>query len=232
MYFVSNNAPAEFYRQTNVPEGRLKYRSFEISFNKRLSHGWQLGGSVNFSKATGNYPVGYASWATFGTFSSANSFVNSYGEMPYSRPVMIKLFGTYNLPHGFMFSFFYQHVDGSPWGRTVTVEPPAGWAEAHNAATFPYNIYVEKPGTRRNEASDSLDLRLQKDFRLGPGKLGLYVDIFNLLGAYTLTVRKNPGGTWRPADENSSEGEYTPGSTGLRGFSGSRLIKFSVLYRF
>ena len=232
MYFVSNNAPAEFYRQTNVPEGRMKYRSFEISFNKRLSHGWQLGGSVNFSKATGNYPVGYASWATFGTFSSANSFVNSYGELPYSRPVLIKLFGTYNLPYGFMFSFFYQHTDGSPWGRTVTVEPPSGWAEANNAATYPYSIYVEKPGTRRNEASDSLDLRLAKDFRLGPGKLGFYVDIFNLLGAYTLTVRKNPGGTWRPADENTSEGEYTPGSMGLRGFSGSRLIKFSVLYRF
>ena len=131
-----------------------------------------------------------------------------------------------------MFSFFYQHIDGSPWGRTVNVEPPAGWAEAHNAATYPYGIYVEKPGTRRNEASDSLDLRLEKDFRLGPGKLGLYVDIFNLLGAYTLTVRKNPAGTWRPADENTSEGEYTPGSLGLRGFSGSRLIKFSVFYRF
>jgi hypothetical protein len=131
-----------------------------------------------------------------------------------------------------MFSFFYQHIDGSPWGRTVTVEPPAEWAEAHNAATYRYGIYVEKPGTRRNEASDSLDLRLQKDFRLGPGKLGFYVDIFNLLGAYTLTVRKNPGGTWRPADENTSEGEYAPGSTGLRGFSGSRLFKFSVLYRF
>jgi hypothetical protein len=60
----------------------------------------------------------------------------------------------------------------------------------------------------------------------------LYVDIFNLLGAYTLNISKNPGGTWSPADENSTEGVYTPGSTGLRGFSGSRLIKFSVLFRF
>jgi hypothetical protein len=232
MYFLSNDAPEQFNRLTNIPEGVMKYNSVEASFDKRFSNGWQLGGSVNFSEATGNYPVGYASWASFGNFSSANSFVNRYGELPYSRPLLIRLYGTFSLPYQIMLSFFYMHTDGSPWGRTVTVRPPEDWAAANNASTTSYSIYVEPPGTYRNEASDSLDLRFQKDFNLGPGKLGIYMDVFNLLGAYTLNVAQNPGGTWAPDDANTAGGTYTPGSTGLRGFYGSRQFRFSVFFRF
>jgi hypothetical protein len=232
MYFLSNNAPEQFYRLTNVPEASWKYRSFEINFNKRMSNGWLLGGSINFSKNTGNYPVSWQSSFSFGNFSNANSFVNSYGELPYSRPVVIKLYGTFNLPYQIMFSFIFQHIDGSPWGRTIRVLPPAGWAAAHNAAMVGYTIYVETRGTRRDEAYDNLDIRLEKDFDIGPGRLGFYIDVFNLLGAYTLTIAKNPAGTWRPAGEKTTQGTYTPGSLGLRGFSGSRQFRFSVLYKF
>jgi hypothetical protein len=232
MYFLSNDAPAQNYRLTNVPEGSMKYNTVEINFDKRYSNGWQIGGSVNFTKSRGNYPVNYASWASFSTFSTANSFVNTYGDLPYSRPLLVKLYGTFSLPYRFMFSFFYVHADGSPWGRTVRVNPPAAWAAANNTTTTGYSIYVSPPGTYRNEASDSLDLRLEKDFKIGPGTLGAYVNIFNLLGTYTLTVAKNPAGTWRPDDENTTSGTYTAGSTGLRGFAGSRQFRFSLLYRF
>ena len=232
MYFLSNDAPSQYFRLTNVPEGIMRYNSVEFSFDKRLSNGWQLGGSVTFSKSYGNYPVSYASWASFGAFSSPNSFVNAYGDLPYSRPILIKLFGTFNLPYKFLFSFFYTHTDGAPWGRTVKVQPPAGWAEENNVSDTPYTVYVEPPGTRWNEPVDDIDLRIEKDIRVGPGKLGLYMDVFNLLGAYTLTVAQNPGGTWTPDDNNSTTGTYVPGSTGLRGFVGSRQVRFSLLYRF
>ena len=233
MYFLSNDAPEQYLRVTNVPEAVMKYNAWEFSFDKRLSSGWQLGGSVTFTKSTGNYGVGYATWASFGSFArTANYFVNSYGDLTYSRPVMIKLFGTFNLPYQFLFSFFYTHFDGSPWGRTVTVQPPADWAEANNVSTQSFGVNVEAPGTRRNEAADSLDLRLEKDVNLGPGKLGVYMDVFNLLGAYNLTVSQNPGGTWRPTDDNVTTGTYTVGSTGLRGFTGSRQVRFSLRYRF
>jgi hypothetical protein len=232
MYFQSNNAPPQYYRLTNIPQGVMKYHAVEITFDKRLANGWQLGGSVSFTQSTGNYPVSYASWASFYNFANADAFVNSYGQLPYSRPVVVKLYGTIQLPYQFMFSFNYYHIDGLPWGRTVTVEPPAGWAAANNVSSIPYNIYVEPPGTERSEATDNLDLRLEKDFHVGRGKLAAFVDIFNLLGAYTLTVADNPGGIWAPTDINTAEGTYTPGSTGLRGFVGNRLVKFSLLYRF
>jgi len=232
MYFRSNDAPDQFYRLTNIPEAKLKYDSLEIGFDKRLAKGWQLGGSVNYTKLKGNYSLGYASWASQYVFGTPNSFVNAYGEMTYSRPLIIKLYGTFNMPYGFLFSFFYTHYDGSPWGRTVTVRPPADWAAENNASTTGYQIYVNPPGTYRNEAADNLDLRFGKDFKLGPGTIDAYVNIFNLLGAYTLTVAKNPGGTWRPADENTTEGTYTVGSTGLRGFAGSRQFRLSLSYKF
>jgi hypothetical protein len=232
MYFLSNDAPEQFRRLTNIPEAKLKYDSVEVGFDKRLAKGWQLGGSVNYTMLKGNYSMSYASWASQGVFSSPNSFVNAYGEMTYSRPLIVKLYGTFTMPYDFMFSFFYTHYDGSPWGRTVTVRPPAAWAAENNASTTGYSIYVNPPGTYRNEAADNLDLRLGKDFKVGPGTVDVYMNVFNLLGAYTLTVAKNPAGTWRPADENTTEGTYTVGSTGLRGFAGSRQFRFSLSYSF
>ena len=232
MYFLSNDAPDQFQRLTNISEASWKYRSLEIAFNKRMSNGWQLGGSVNFSRNKGNYPVDIGSQYSFEVFSNANSFVNSYGELPGSRPIIFKLYGTFHLPYQIMFSFIFRHIDGSPWGRTVTVLPPADWAQANNAKTTGYSIYVEPPGTRRNEAYDNLDIRLQKDFNIGPGRVGFYIDVFNLLGAYTLTITKNPGGTWKPAEEGGTTGTFTPASLGLKGFSGYRQINFSILYRF
>lgn len=232
MYFLSKNAPDTFYRMTNVPEARWKTRSFEIFFDKRMSKGWMMGGSVNFSKSTGNYPISWSEMYSFGTLSNPNGFVNGDGELTWSRPVIVKLYGTFVLPYQIMFSFFYQHADGTPWNRTVTVIPPAKWAEAHNARTISYGINVEPRGSRRNQPSDNIDVRLEKDFTLGPGRLGFYVDIFNLLASYTLTVSKNPAGTWRPVDENTSAGTFTPTSLGLRGFSGYREVRFSILYKF
>ncbi|MBC7363534.1 MAG: TonB-dependent receptor, partial [Candidatus Aminicenantes bacterium] len=232
MYFLSNDAPEMFYRLTNVPEASWKSRSFEIFFNKRMSKGWMLGGSVNFMKSVGNFPVGWSGMYSWGVLSTPNGFVNGYGELPGSRPLIMKLYGTFVLPYRILFSFFYQHIDGTPWHRTVTVVPPTQWASEHNARTIAYSINVEPRGSRRNEASDNIDIRLEKTFKLGPGDIGFYVDVFNLLGSYTLNVSKNPAGTWRPVDENTSEGTYSPTSVGLKGFSGYREIRFSFVYKF
>jgi hypothetical protein len=230
MYFLSEDAPDMFYRQTNIPEGRMNYRSFELSFTKRMSQGWSLGGSINFNKSKGNYSPGYATWAAMGTFSSANSFVNTYGDL--TTRLVIKLYGTFTLPYKFLFSFIFQHYSGWPWGRGVTVDPPADWAAEHNVMTVPYYVSIEPPGTRWGKGSDSLDIRLQKDFTIGKGNLGFYVDIFNLPNTYTLDASIGAGGIWRPADENTSEGTFIRDWVGLYGFGGSRRFRFGFLYRF
>ena len=52
MWFLSNDAPRNWiYQVQNVPEAFRKYWAFELSFEKRMSNGWQLGGSINYSKS-------------------------------------------------------------------------------------------------------------------------------------------------------------------------------------
>jgi hypothetical protein len=239
VYFVSNNAPALFYAFQNVPEGKRKYQALEISFEKRMSHGWQLAGSILLSKTYGNYPGSYgAAWGWAGAYDSANWFVNR-GEdarVPEDRPLVIKLHGTVNLPYGFVASFYYTHFDGSPWGRTITVYPPWNWAWANNVNPwYTWWVYVEKPGTRRTQATDNVDFRLEKRFSFGKyGTLGVFVDVFNLFGHSYIYTSQDPGGTWYPVDANTKVGTYIPSpwygkATGIRG---SRVFKFSIRYEF
>jgi hypothetical protein len=146
---------------------------------------------------------------------------------------LIKLFGTFTLPYRFLVSFFYRHEDGAPWNRTVTVVPPAAWAAANNAETLSYGINVEVPGTRRGTGSDIVDLRLEKEFSLGRyGRVGMFMDVFNLMGYTQMNITMNPGGTWKPADVNTPAGTYTPAWTGITGHTGTRVFKFSVRYTF
>jgi hypothetical protein len=231
MYFLSNDAPPQFLRQTNIPEGRQKYYCWEFTFNKRMSKGWQLGGSIDFQKGIGNYLPDWHASAAMWNFPDANSFVNSYGKLDYS-PIFIKLYGTFNLPYGFLLSFIYNYTAGGYWARGVTVVPPEGWAEEHNVALIPYYVQVEKPGTRRGNYSSSLDMRIGKEFVLGPGRIGLYADVSNLLGLYSLGINSSPGGTWRPADENTTEGTFIRGFMGLRSISGARTLRFLFSYSF
>lgn len=233
VYFQSKNAPAEFYRVTNVPEGKMKYEAVEFAFTKRMTKGWQLGGSVVFSKLKGNFPISTGTQYTFSAFQNPNFFINRYGDLPLSRPLMVKLFGTFTLPYNFIASFFYTHTSGSPWGRTVTVAPPAGWSAANNAKTWSYSINVEAPGTRWTQNIDNLDLRLEKEFNLGKGgRLNFFVDIFNLFGRIEIFTTSDPGGTWKPADVNTTAGTFSPGWTGITGHSGQRIFKFSIKYNF
>ena len=231
MYFLSKDAPGAFYRQTNVPEGRQKYYCWEFTFNKRMSHGWQLSGSIDFPRGIGNYQPTWQSLDAMGTFSDANAFVNSYGKLNYN-PIVIKLYGTFNLPYGILLSFIYDYYARGYWQRWVTIVPPEQWAEAHNAELIPYSVPVEKPGTRRGNYSSNINIRIGKEFILGPGKIGLYADIFNPFGLYSIWVSSSPGGTWRPADENTTEGTFIREFMGLRSISGARTIRFMASYRF
>jgi hypothetical protein len=236
MYFMSANAPAQMTAFANVPEAERKYQALELTFNKRMSHGWQLGGSVVWSQTKGNNTDDYGSvWGYSGAYQQANWFVNRYGYIGSDRPLVIKLFGTFSLPLRFLASFYYTHFSGSPWQRNVTVYPPAAWMAANNALGLSYSVNLESSGTRRNPASDNLDFRLEKEFGLGRfGKLGVFVDVFNLLGNQYVTIGMNPGGTWRPSDANTKVGTYTASSSlgrvtnisGVRNFRLSARISF------
>lgn len=211
VYFWSQDAPLFFDRLKNVPELERKYRALELVFKKRWSHDWQFLGSVVWSQSTGNMDLGYEASSGFTPAAdSPNYFVNHSPEnsrLDYDRPLVIKLMGTYRFPLDILLSFYYAHMSGKPWARSVTIYPPPSWIEANHAYGSLARVYLESPGERRLDPYNSLDLRIEKELRLGDSaKISAYVDIFNALGSRYKIEHQNDGGFWFPDDENSTRG--------------------------
>jgi hypothetical protein len=237
MYFPKNNHPDWFTVIANVPEGYMKYQALELTLNKRMTKGWQLGGSVTISKAYGT--MGDQRTAFTGndgrTPITPDYWVNKDGRKEIDRPLVIKLYGTFSLPLGFLFSYNYRYEPGIPFGRTVTVYPPEQWAAANNVRLEPYTVYVDSVGFGRNPSLSLLDVRLEKRFDLTKNhNIGIFVDVLNLLGSYNVYVGNNPGGTWQPADENTNIGVYTTSYWfgKVTGIDGARILKVSIRYTF
>jgi hypothetical protein len=194
VYGLKADAPYTQRFRTNVDMIKRKYRGVEFTANKRMSNGWQLSGSVTYSKTYGNLGGDWGIWrGDRGGFLDPNQLVNRWGRTNYDRPLIIKLMGTAVLPYNILLSAFYSHYDGAPTNRTVTVYLPAviGGVPNRNPNAI---VNAEAPGTIRNPSSDNLDLRLEKAFNLPVGRLGIYVDAFNILGLKQLFINLNNGG--------------------------------------
>ena len=202
-YVESNDAPQTFYRLTNVPELERKYWALEFIFNKRMSDGWQIAGSVVYSKAYGNIGGWYGvSWGWSGLGDDPNQFVNAYGRQDVDRPLQIKLMGTAQLPYRIFLSAVYQFFTGSPWGRYATIYPDSAWCTANNGYRTGYGVYIEPIDERQNRGWNQLDLRLEKEFVLGDfGTLGFYVDVLNILGWSDVNVSRDDVYRWYPSTE-------------------------------
>jgi hypothetical protein len=236
VYYLKSDHPERFFRKTNLPDDKLqqRYHSVELSFNKRFSQGWSLGGSFVYTDLQGNLEYSGGSIQT--AFVDPNYSVNRYGDLRFSLPIMIKLFGSVTLPQRIILSFFFEHLDGNGWARTVNVVAPLDWRQANGIYQFdPSNtVNLETQGTRRNQSSQTFDLRLEKEFGLGKfGRLGLFVDVFNALGFHSFSANVNPGGTWRPDGPNTTSGTFTPGNVRFNTITGGvRTYKFSIRYTF
>ena len=88
----------------------------------------------------------------------------------------MKLEGTYTVPWlgGFNLSAVYRYTTGLAWGRVATIRGLTQGSES---------VRMEPIGTRRTDAINYIDFRVEKTFPLGqnsPTKVGIYLDLFNL----------------------------------------------------
>ena len=236
-YVRSNAAPGTFYQLANVPELKRKYWAVELIFNKRMSDGWQFGGSFVYCKAYGNIGSWYdQSWGWSGAGDNPNAFVNAYGRVNTDRPLQIKLYGTVQLPYRIFLSGFYQYQDGAPWERYVSIRPPTAWCTANNAYRDYYGIPIEAAGARRGRAWNQLDIRLEKEFALGNfGRLGAYIDVENLLGWSGVGVGLDDVYRWEPVAEGANQTGTKTLETSykvLSSVSGTREAKVSLRFSF
>jgi hypothetical protein len=233
LYARSLDAPEVFMQLRNVPELERKYRGLKLAFHKRMSKGWQLAGSLVLSKSEGN--LGGFSAETAGLTAAAdtpNFFINRFGRLDTDRPLQIKLMGTVELPFRISLGALFHYQSGRPWQRWARILPPADWCAANRAERIYYTVNLEDPGSRREKAWSSLDLRLEKAWPLGAsGKVALYADATNLLGFTASIAGLNDIDYWEPA----AEGAGQPGKTVLlpdyqltNALIGKRVFRFGL----
>jgi len=162
-----NSYEDNFYLTTN-PGDYSDYKALILAFRKRLSHNWQVNGSLTLAKGR-DFPVGY---------SDPNQNINMFGVAGYyDREYQFKFTGTYIFPKGIMLSAYFSHMQGRPFNRTVVVP---GTILAQGKQT----VAAEERGSKRYPTQTMLDLRVEKDFGLWrTTRLKLFIDIWNVLNS-------------------------------------------------
>lgn len=185
-YGLRSDRPAPDYVIGNIPDARREYKAAALTFEKRLSHGWELQGSFIYSSYRGNIGAGYTDTDLENrAFNNPNTLVNASGPLFFDRPLQFRMLGTWLLPWNLVISANFQAYSGIPWNRTLhRVYFPEGFGAEFGGVQTPYAmVNAEAPGSHRYQAYVNLDLHLEKGFSIGgDGKLTVMADVFNLLG--------------------------------------------------
>jgi hypothetical protein len=186
---TSNPSDRSFFLTTPLgPDGKglyMRYHGATVMLTKRMSNNWQSVISLVWSESTGRVSSSArtgpsaAQTSAAGTFaqtaSGPNDWVNTDGRLIGDKPIVAKVQLVYQFPWGIMGAVNAQHQTGRLWSRQVR---PAGLG-------FPAAPIVNmeaNTGERRVEDVDIIDLRVQKEFRLGDSatRLALFFDALNL----------------------------------------------------
>ena len=152
--------------------------------------------------------------------------------MDFDRPWNIKLQSTVILPYDFIISGYFNHLSGDPWARTIGVYIPDD-----PKYKYPSNYYgdirTELIGTRRNAPVTTLDLRVEKRFRVGETiYVGGYIDIMNALGNSGYEIASNPGGYLNYSDPENPTFTRRGTYGDINSAYGTRIIKVSLRFTF
>lgn len=208
-----------------------EYRGIDFFMRKMMASGkGQFSLSYTLSKTEG-----YTGDADYAGAWGANPFryYNQWGRWPMDRTHNVKFFGSYRLPWGFVLGSSFYYWTGAPYNVSarVATDPAGRW----RGASFT-DYMVERRGSRRLPDEWQLDLRVEKEFTLPVGRLGVYVDIFNAtdsqiadridgnIGTIRL-VNDQPGAAYTITDPNANFGKYNR-------WQAPRSFFFGVKYEF
>jgi hypothetical protein len=139
--------------------------------NKRLSNRWSLGLGTGYTwteETESQYRSNTVSPQDF-TTSPNDTNLQEFTTWGFN------MFGNIEGPVGIRFSPVLRYSQGTPYGRTVTVNSAAPF--------FAGTILVEPLGTRRMDDIVVFDLKTEKVFNLGKTRLRAFVDAFNLFNS-------------------------------------------------
>jgi hypothetical protein len=180
---VSDPADRTF-RITNPPGVKSDVHAASLTFLKRMTGKWSFNASVTYLNANGRVQESRSgvtlqqrSGLQFRDFGkNPNDFVNTDGPLVLDVPWNFKAQLIYQLPAGFLVSANFSHRDGPYLVRRATLN------EATIGAPEGRLTMLQTRGTLgRIPSVTFLDVRLQKDFRLGKtARLSIFADALNL----------------------------------------------------
>jgi hypothetical protein len=193
---LASNFPTNQVVQNSPNNGA--YKTFEASLNKRMSHNYSIGAGYGYTWRH-DFPYGFPNTP------------NGPGDYDFSS-AGFKANAQFNAPFGILLSAVYRYQLGENYARRVSVSAPASCACAFSAAAgslgsvangtngslsasaifaTPYNAY-------RQDNISVVDLRVEKTVPLGPAKIRLFLDGFNLTNSYAAeTIVTTAGATFQ-----------------------------------
>ena len=209
--WVSENEDIE-WRNLPAWEGHKANRLFQglqLTFNKRYSDRWQLMGSLLWNSSSGpagrnkrqdqDYNLeGSNIWSDHWVAGVNQLINNMVGPLPFTPRFEFKLNGNYTIPVVEVdLALRFRLHNGRPvWilqdiGDRITTQTDLSDAEfmAHAVLTTGGNQVVAQDPTKPlyMPVLKIFDLRLERAFRLGPGKLSLIFDAFNIFNSQDVT---------------------------------------------
>jgi len=157
----------DFY--VNDPRVKKNYQAFIFELQKKLSHNYTFRFSYTFSrqKGTANLDSGMMG---YGGWDDPNYAFYDYG-LTVTKMHHFKFQGIWYAPFGLVFSTAYDGRSGSPYSAYFSYQLDQG------SVSFP----AEPPSSRRMPFLHYWDVRVGKDFNVGNSKIGLFIDVFNVL---------------------------------------------------
>jgi hypothetical protein len=165
-----------------------KYKAVMFVLDKRFSHRWQGRVSYVWSKNEGT--VNNSGFDTYGSstqFESASrALVNQFGPLEYGQTHELKVYLTYQIPKvDIGVNAFWRYLSGWPY----TPYQRFGTGDVNFPLRSGREVFLEPRGSRRADSRNTLDLRLEKIFRVGAStdKVSVYADFQNVFNSGTIT---------------------------------------------
>jgi hypothetical protein len=177
------------YSQTFVaPKAKRDFKGIELDATKRLSNHWQGMASYLYSKLEGNFDGEYSPFTNVGadpnitaaydyydffTNGSDLNTITNKGPLSNDRRHQFKVSGIYESP-------WKLSIGASAYWRSGTPLTRYGYSDAYGR----YEFFLTQRGAEgRSPSNYDVDLHLGYPITLGPTKLNLLLDVFNVLNS-------------------------------------------------
>lgn len=183
-YIVTNPKKGDYPIVAFTPE--RKYQGVQLLINKRFSNRWMVNASYTYGRATGNNdndPWDNSNSSSLGfsqLFQDKNAQINADGHLTVDPTHMVKIQGTVVLPLDIYLSPNLTYISGNTYNRMMIVE-----GLSQGEITY---IRSDPLGFYRLPANFNLDLRLEKQFKIGKFRIGAVVDVYNVFNNDTVTA--------------------------------------------